>query len=105
MALSGKKTELSMEGMIEREKKSRDREARVENSVVESMKDLRERVQGRGGREAGIQQDGKTEENKNPLNFSQQQLRNLRPNTPSIHPLLPPCTPHLPLFFSRVTFF
>lgn len=81
-------------GRIDRKKRERkrEREARVD-SVAESMKGLRERVQGRGGRKAGVQRDGKTEENKNPLNFSQQQLQNPRPTTPSLLPLLPPCTP------------
>lgn len=57
------------------------------------MKGLRERVQGRGGREAGDRQEGKTEEDKNPLNFSQQQLR--KASTHHSFPPSPPssCTP------------
>lgn len=49
---------------------------------------------GQGGREAGVQQD----ENKNSLNFSQQQLRNPRPTSPSLQP--PPSSfySHLLLF-------
>lgn len=79
-------SELKTGGLIENEEKER---ASGEQGNAKHEKPQR--------RSAGVQRDGKTGENKNPLNFSQQQ--------PSTHHSFPSSLhSHLPLFFSPCYF-
>lgn len=97
MALSKKKKNRAEHGRIDRKKKDREKEKGPSGEQCRGKHERPQRTSAgpkrQGGREAGIQRDGKTEENKNPLNFSQQQLQNPRSTASSLHPLLPPSTP------------